>query len=323
MISDRLRCCSLLSIGAMLALTAPAQGLRDAVASAPTVVVATDIGVRPAKDHLLHRLRVEQTLRGEAREFVSVVEWKELALHARPRPAERRLYCLTPLPQQAAERLPGAYAPYFEMSALPQANPAVGATPDADPHVRLAKVVIAAEAGAAPAAQTIELVALALAPQAGARTEAVRLLTERSSLRDALTPVQWGSLLMRAVGETDDIEHKIALAELCAEQRLPGLVDSLVVAVESVDDERFLASLGRIARYLHGEDAIDTLRPHLQRPQRQETRDRLLRVLGETRTERALLALLRMRDLDRDDAAVEAALRANGTTRALEALARK
>jgi hypothetical protein len=295
---------------------ARAQHLRDAVVTCHVVAVGTVVGVQPRTEQVLHRLRLEPPLRGETPPLVTVVEPKGIVLHQQPRPGERRLCCLRRLPAEATSGLPAQLAPFFELSALEGSHPPVGPDAGADPYVRLAQLVLESEAGRAPAALAPDVLALALAEDSGARTEAVRMLIERPMLRSSLAPVQWSRLVARAVGETTDVPYKISLAELAAEQKLPGLVDALVVSVDAVGDERFLACLGRVARVLHGDAALDVLRPHLTRPQRPESRARLLRVLGETRTERALQALLRMRELDGADAAVEAALRAHGSVRA-------
>ncbi len=302
----------------------PAQNLRRAVGGAKAVVVATDIAVQPlGKHYILHRLKVQSVLKGDVPDVVSVLEPKGVAVHQRPTPAQQRLYCLLPLKIDLNEaKIPSSFAPYYKMSGYEGSNPLVD-DPNSEPACELARIVIDSEAGTGPRDINARLLKITLYGPAGIRTEAVQAMSERQALRDALTPLQTSNLMARAVGETDDIPFKIALAELCAACKVDGLVDALCISVDAVDDLRFTLALGRIAAYLHGEKAIDVLRPHIVKPISKEARERLLVVLGATSTERALTALINMRANASDKKPVDAALRAHGSKRAMEAASGK
>jgi hypothetical protein len=140
----------------------------------------------------------------------------------------------------------------------------------------------------------------------------VRLLAERRALLDALRELEWSRLLSRAVAETDDVAFKVALAELCAEKQLDGLVAALCVAVPVTGDPRFLRALGRIARVLHGEASADLLRGHANGARQADLKGRFLLALGATGTDAARAALLRMRQDGPGNEHVEAALRELG-----------
>ncbi len=312
---------------AATAVSAPvsSQQLRRAVAAADRVVVATGVGVQPlGKQLIAHRLRISTTLRGEPIDELTVIEHKRLSEHTRPKPGVQRLYCLSSFADKAhALGLPGSRAPYFKMTGHPGSNPDV---PDVDESaaVELARLILAGEHGVAAGDTAGPLLALVFDGPPGIREEAVGAFIERSALRDALGAPQKGQLMARATGETEDVRFKIALAQLCAEMRLPGTVDALCLSFDAVDDRRFAITVGRIAKALHGEKAIDVLRPHLVRQQHQTTRAKLLLALGATQTHAALEALLRMqRTGGRDLPFVEAALAAHDTRRAREAIAEK
>jgi hypothetical protein len=313
---------AVLALAAALAFgtQALAQGLRHGIRDADTVVVARCIGVQPLGDALfLHRLEVERTLKGEPLARCSVVEAKDVADRPRPVPAAMRLYCL----QVDRRDLPARDAPYFRMTGHAGDNPNVDPSSGADPLLRLAELLVGRERGDAPAAVCDQLVEMALRDSAPARTEAVEVLRETESLRSRLSALQRQSLLARAVGETEDITHKLALASLCAELGMDGVVDALCLSIEEVDDPRFSETLGRIARHLHGDGALDAIRPHLVRARTPAARDRLLLALGASGTTRALEALLRYRRVNGPGPAVDAALRAHGTKRAFEAVGPK
>jgi hypothetical protein len=302
-----------------LARTTSAQDLHRAVASADLVVVATDARVRPlGKELLLHRLDVAATLRGDAADHVTVVEHRNLSAHLRPRPGERRLYCLVDFSAKAAALgLPARQAPYYKMCGHRGSNPAVG-DPSSDPWVELTRAVLASENGATPAEHVAALLRLALTGPREMRTEAVTALTVNRRLHPALGREERSRLLSRAVAETDDVPFKIALASLCAEVRMDGLVDALCGSVDDVADPRFAETLGRIARRLHGERAIDVLRPHLVKATGSPSHARLLRALGATSTERALDALLQMHSAGGSELPeIEQALGLHGSPRAL------
>ena len=311
---------SALALGASTTLVedAASQRLRHAAAASDVVVVGTSVGVQPlGKQYVIHTIRVEATLHGEPGERLSVVELKGVGTHQRPVAGERRLYCLRDVTEKYS-KLPASRAPYFQMSGHPGSNPQV--VDENDGACELARVTIASEAGLAPKKVADRLAALALHGPKSIRDEAVQSLTERPTVHSVLDPLQMSDLVSRAVGETEDIPFKIALCELCAVRNVPGLVHSLTLALDQVDDERFARALGRIARRVHGEEAIDIFQPHLIRPSSDTTRANLLLALGATSTERALEALLRMRGLESNRAAVDAALRIHGSPRAMDAI---
>jgi hypothetical protein len=130
------------------------------------------------------------------------------------------------------------------------------------------------------------------------------------------------NVLARAIGETDDIPYKIGLCDLCAMKDVDNLVDRLCVSVPQIGDDRFLRALGRIARFIHKEEAATVLMARIMRAQG-KNRDRLIYALGATSTRSALRALLRMQTSQRDRNAVDAALLAHGAPRALEAVKTK
>ncbi|MBL8752339.1 MAG: hypothetical protein JNK15_03480 [Planctomycetes bacterium] len=301
----------------------PAQNLRQGLVEADAVVVARQVGKTPHDDDLtLHRLQVVHTVRGAAgATAITVLDWPKLALHQRPTPRQSRLYCLQDASATATRLgLPVANGPYFKMVGWAGANPLVGAEPAADPAVRFATVLAAAEAGASPTDTATTLCAPALGQDPVLRLEATRYLTERPDLRSKLGGLQWSQLLARATGEIDDVAHKTALAELCGEQRLEGVFDTLLVALGPVDDAEFARTVGRIGRALHGEDATERITTRLSRAANQKDKKALLLALGATSTASALDALLRM---DKKDAAVEAALREHRSPAAREAVGTK
>lgn len=158
---------------------------------------------------------------------------------------------------------------------------------------------------------------MALEPSPALRREATLHLAERGDLRATLDGLVWSRLVARAVAEVDDIDYKVALAELCASQRLDGLLDGLAVSLGPVTDPRFARCVGRIGKLLHGEQATDRLLERLRNVGQDQDRKMLLLAIGATRTESALDALLHM---DRRDPAVQAALREHRSRRAIEAV---
>lgn len=298
----------------------PAQNLRHAVRSADVVAVASKKATDEVGDSwLLHHLEPSQFLRGDAKKTLSVVEPRGVTLHQRPNDDARRLYCLHDYTEQAVKAgFPEANGPYFKISGHHGSNPRID-TDDAH-ALQLAQLLIDSEEGMGPIEANTQLLDLALFGPEGIRTEAVQVIAERPVLVDALRPLEISKLVSRAVGETDDIPFKIALASVCAERGTEGLVDALCLSLEQVDDARFARALGRIARRLHGEKALDVFRPHLARPGRKGTRGRLLLALGATSTESALEALLEVRQREGSSSAVDAALRAHGSPRAIRAV---
>lgn len=304
---------------ALLAIATPgfAQNLRRAVTAADVVVVAENVGVRPLRKNLvLHTLRVVETLHGTAPGSLTVVEVTGVSTHQRPQPAERRLYCLHAFDATKVD-LPPSGAPYYKMNGAAGSNPVIT---DDSSELTFARTVLAAESGTALRQTASDLINLALRGSVAVRTEALQLLAERKMLQEALSAPQISDLTSRAIGETTDVPFKIALADLCAELRVPGLVDSLCMSVNAVDDEAFARALGRIARFLHGEQANDMLWPHLTKARNAKRRGHLLLAIGATSTEAALAALLQLRQSKGADAQIDAALRLHGSPQALRAL---
>jgi hypothetical protein len=299
----------------LVALAAsPAQELRHAAVAADRVVVGTVVSVRPiGKDWIVHRLKVARTLKGEAAEFLQIVEPKQLAMHHRPTPAQQRVYCLHDVPPTADLAPLAGNGPLTKVTGHADAAPLVKTSADDEPALVLVRLVLESEAGKSAKTIAPQVVALVALDDAAVRAEAVRMLTERSVLRDALTRMQWSDLVARAVGESQDVPLKIALAELCAEHRIDRLVESLCVSFDTVHDPRWSNAVGRIAKFLHGENAIDVLRPFVERPRDPKSRAALLLAIGHSDTAAAREALLRMRAIgEGKDAAVEAALEAAG-----------
>jgi hypothetical protein len=315
--------CLSLALGLGLAAPADAQDLRRGLAAADCVVVARQVGKKPhGDDVVLHRLQVMRDVRGaDGHAAVTVLDWPNLSLHQRPMPRQSRLYCLENA-SVTAERLglPASDGPYYRMSGWPGSNPLVGQDLEQDAIVRFATVLAASESGASPADTAAELCAMALRPDRVVRAEATRYLTERGDLRAKLGGLQWQQLVARATAEADDVDYKIALAELCAEQRIYGLVEALAVSLGPVDDPDFARCVGRIGKVLHGEAATEVLARRLRTVGQPKDRAMLLLAIGATNTDSALDALLR---LDARDEAVEAALREHRSPTAKEAVLKK
>jgi hypothetical protein len=311
-------------VAAALIAAAPAQELRKALQDADLVAVARQVGKREANTDLtLHRLQVLQDVRGlpAGVTAVTVLDWPNLSLHNRPVPRQSRLYCLVDAAGPAARLgLPTEGGPYYKMVGWVGSNPLVGADADADPVLRFARALAAAEAGTDPAKTAGAIADLALGDAPAVRTEATQLLAERSDLRARLSPLHWSRFLSRTAAETTDVEYKIALAELCAEQRLEGIVEALIVGLGQVHGVAYARAVGRLAAHLQGEGAAAPLLERLRTCSSVEERAALLLSLGATRTENALTALLQLKQTAGKDAAVEAALKEHRSRRAREAL---
>jgi hypothetical protein len=305
------------------AATAVAQDLRRGIVDADAVVVGRQVGKTTHDDDLvLHRVQVITAVRGgENATAVTVLDWPRLALHQRPTPRQSRLYCLQDATATATRLgLPADRGPYFRMVGWPGSNPLVGAEPDRDPYFRFARLLTGGDAGTAPTITAQELCATALAAEPVLRVEATRHLIERPDLRSQLGGVQWSQLLSRATGEVEDLTYKIALAELCGEQRLDGVFDTLIVSLGQVTDVEYARTVGRIGKALHGEECATKLEERLRTTAQAGDRRALLFALGASNTSRALDALLKM---DRNDAAVAAALEEHRGHRAREAAHKK
>lgn len=306
---------------------AAAQDLRKAVADADLVAVARQVGRQEATPEVtLHRLQIVRHLRGGSADVktVTVLDWPGLSLHHRPTPRQSRLYCLQDQSQVAARLgLDPAGGPYYRMVGWAGSNPLVGGDLDADPIVRFCAVLAAADAGAEPHRTADALFGFALSDAAVVRVEALRLLAERPDLRTRLSGVQWSALLSRVTGETRDIDYKTALAELCAEERLGGVVEALILGLGQVQDPDYARTVGRLTAHVMGEQVV---RPFVERMPfagGAEGRAALLLALGATRTEAALEVLLQWQREAGTDAAITAALREHRSPRALEAATSK
>ena len=310
-------------VALLLALPATAQDLRKGLASADLVVVGRQVGKQNANPELtLHRLQVVQVVHGNvgANTSVVVLDWPTLGLHQRPSPRQQKLYCLRDASGTAAKAgLPADQGPYYLMVGYAGSNPLIGADLERDPVVGFARILAAAEDGARPADTAAAIGELALRGDAAVRIEAALLLSERSTLRTAVTSVQWSELVARATGESDDVPYKIALCELCAEQRIDGLLESLVVALGPVTDPEFARCVGRIA-HLRGEDGARPLQARLQTAHDEATRKQVLLALGASNTETGLQTLLQLRRTTAADAAVDAALREDRSAQARQAV---
>jgi hypothetical protein len=305
------------------AVLSPAQDLRHGLVDADVVAVARQVGKRAASDDVdLHRLQVIERIRGldDATTAVTVIDWPRLSLHNRPSPRQSRLYCLHDATREAQRiGLPADQGPYYRMSGRAGSNPLVGAEPAADPQVRFALVLAAADRGVTPAVTAAALVAMALGDDPVARLEATRHLAEQPLLRPHLSAMQWSSVLGRASAESADIDYKIALAELCSEQRLPGIVEALIVGLDTVHDPVYARTVGRLCAFQDGDAAVPPLLQRLRAARDQGDRTALLLAIGATHTGPALEALLQLKRIDSTDAAIDAALREHGSRVARDA----
>ncbi|MCU0864943.1 MAG: hypothetical protein MUC36_14225 [Planctomycetes bacterium] len=300
-----------------------AQELRRGIVDADAVVVGRQVGkTTHDADLVLHRVQVLNAVRGgDGAAAVTVLDWPQLALHQRPSPRQSRLYCLQDATAIAMRLgLPAAQGPYFKMVGWPGSNPLIGADQAADPYVRFARLLAGGDLGTSPAVTARELFSTAIGSEPVLRMEATRYLAERPDLRSHLGSPEWSRLLSRATGEIEDVPFKIALAELCGEQRLDGVFDTLMVSLGQVTDVEYARAVGRIGKALHGEDSAARLEARLQAAGQPNDRAALLLALGATNTSRALDALLRM---DRTDGAVDAALKEHRSPRARDAVHKK
>ena len=315
----------LLPIGSSLLLLAllPAQDLRRGLVDADVVIVGRQVGkTAHDEDVELHRVQVLHDIRGAAgNTAVTVFDWPKLSLHLRPVPRQSRLYCLVDASAIATRLgLPAKDGPYYKMVGWPGSNPLIGAEIANDPNVRFARLLAGSESGTPPTDTASALCTMALQAEAGLRTEAVRFLTERPDLQAKLDQLQWSKLVTRATGEVEDVGHKIALAELCAEQKFEGLLDALAVSLGQVTDPEYARAVGRIGKLLHGEAATAKLEERLRMAGQPQDRAALLLAIGATNTASALETLLR---LDPKDPAVNAALNEHRSPRAKEAAAKR
>ncbi len=322
--------CNILGLALALAVTstpATSQMLRRAIAAADLIAVARTVRVVPTKHHVLHRLKIQEVLRGPRQlagiERITVVETKRVSAHNRPVAGKTMLVCLHDFSRGATKvGLPNTFAPFFKMSGHPGSAVVLDTDPSKDPRVAFARVLTASQKGGAPRQAAEQLFTIAIHGDARVRIEAAQSLTERSILAGYLTKLHLSKVLTRAVGETADIPYKIALATIAVERRESAVIPTLCVSVEHVADKAFLQALGRFSRFLHQDRAADALLPHVQRANG-KTRARLLYALGATSTPGALKTLLAMHQSGQDRSAVEAALRIHGSPRATAAIAKK
>jgi len=314
---------------ALLAATLGAQAetaLHSAVDASELVVVARHVGVATHGASVrFHRLEIIEVVKGEAEvgDKVTAVDYPELSLHQRPVPLQTRLYCLRDDSENAAKAgLPTERGPFFRLAGHGGSSPLVIGGAADSPHVRWARIV--ARAGEERAAITAEAArAVALGEHPELRLEACQFLTQRQVLRDALPASSWNALAGQAVRETEDVGFKIALAEVCAIQGVPGIVTDLCGSVPQIDDPRFVRFLGRAARAVHGEASADLLLGQARSAREPAVRGRFLVAAAATRTETALNALIALREADPEDSAVVDALHAHGSRRAREAATRR
>ncbi len=307
----------LLAAVACVLAPARAQQLRHGVANATLVVTARSDGVTPLGDDLLvYRFTTVDTLKGEPVERFSVLVRKQVADQPKPAPTDVHVMCLRPEPKPD---LPARFAPWFRMTGFAGDNPVVDDSPESKWRITLIKTLLESETGADPGKIAHELVGIVQHGTGTARIEATEVLRERPVLRDAVSAIERDALMSRAVAETDDVPLKIALASLCAESGIENVVQSLAISLDEVGDPRFCQALGRIAKHVHGEEATQVLKPMIANA-RGVRRDRLLLVLGATRTESGLQVLLKMHSNATSDPAIRAALQATGDKRALDAL---
>ncbi len=316
----------LLTVAALAAaLTAPlvAQDLRRGLASAEHVCIARQVGIQPLGNELfVHRFETIETLLGNPGATFSMVVRKQVADGPAPadaRPGPARLLCL--VPDRGAE-IPERLRPAWRPTGYRGDQPLVDDSPAWRSLREFVEVMVASRDGAGPARTADRLVPIALRAPGPARLEATQALRESPVLRGELTTVEREGILLAAVGENDDLPVKIALASLAVESGADGAVRALLLSLGECKDPAFCDVLGRLAAHVHGEEADAMLAPFLETA-RGTMRDRVLHTLGATRTEAALTRLLRMREQLGPSPAIDAALRAHGSRRALQVLEKK
>ena len=311
-----------LVLAAGLTLPSQAQQLRNGVWAAEVIVVATVNGVQPlGKDLIVHRLQTLRTLQGEAPERISIVQDKRVSDSPVPVLGSPRICCLRPVTNKD---LPEQFRPYFRMTGFAGDHPVVPAKAgEPSTELEFVELLIRSERGLAPREMGLGLTRIALEGKGPARAEAIDVLRSRTTARDTLNAVQKVALLSRAVGETEDLALKCSLASLCAELEMPEVIESLCLAMVQTGDPEFVRTVGRLARFVHREKATEVLGPQIARAREAEVRDRLIVALGATRTKSALEALLKMRERKDPSKAIDAALEAHGTARAIEAIGTK
>lgn len=306
-----------------------AQELRYAALDADFVAVARQIGDRSeGEDHItLHTLQVVRAVRGgptSAPSTVVVIDYPDVRLHFRPTPQKSLLYCLHDATKRANDlKLPADKGPYFTMSQRAGSNPPIGSDLEADPTLRFCALLIQCENGVQPAQVAERLIETAMSQDASTRLEAARLLAERPLAAARIPDLRWGDVLARATAETDDADYRIAMFELCATRRMPGLVDAMLVALDKTHTPEFARAVGRLCTATLGEDAATPIVERLSINAEPAIRQSLLLALGATRSQKALDALLRMKQANSRDPAIDAALREHSGKAATEAAERR
>jgi len=286
------------------------------------VVVAEVESATPhGEGAILHRLRPIRTLKGEAPELLTVVEVLGITCRPHPVPGAPRIYCLNSAPKT---KLPEQLGPFYQLTGFLGDHPRVELDPAvSDPYLQLVEMLVELESGGSPIEQSARFANLALTAPSPVCTEATEVLRVHTELRDRLGSARQAEFLARAVGEQRDFEYQNSLASLCAELRLPGVIDALCSSLERSPEPKVARTIGRLARYLHGEQAILVLQPHLLRASRPEVRDQVLLAIVWTETRSALEALLKEQRDRGPSRAVDAALRAHGSPKAMKAVRKK
>ncbi len=311
---------SIVSIAALVLAYAPpaqAQKLRHGVADAALVVVAEPLEVKELGEHLvLHRFRVVETLKGSGVEELAVLEAAHVADAPTPRGEGRRLLCLAPARRSDAPKDGG---PFWRATGYAGDCPSLDDSLESRDLLALVRALTSSERGTDASRTADTIASIVLRSRGIAQREAAEVLRERDVLRGRISRIDLDQILARAVAETKDVDLKVTLASLCAEAGMRNVVEALCTALPQCQDERFAQAVGRIATHVHGERATAILLPFLQQA-RGATNDALLLAIGATRTDSGLEHLLALRERQGAGRAVDAALRAHGSARAIEAV---
>jgi len=302
-----------------------AQELRYAALDADFVAVARQVGVKEEGEHLeLHTLQIVRAVRGgpaTAPQTVVVLDYVDVRLHFRPTPRQSLLYCLHDATKAASTYgLDAAKGPYFTMSQRAGSNPLVGKDLDADPTLKFCNLLLKAESGEQPAQVAEALVETALSEHPATRIEAARLLAERPLTAARVPELRWGDVMARTSAETDDADYRIAMFQLCATRRMPGLVEAMLVSLDKTQTPQFARAVGRLCASMLGEGAATPIVERLSINAEPGVRKALLLALGATRTPQALDALTRMKQNNSSDPAIDAALREHSGKAAQDAV---
>lgn len=310
---------------------AAAHQLRRAIPASSQVLIGKPEGIEAFGERfLLHKVRVLHTLKGSPipTPVVRIVQIRGITTHVEPGRTGPRLYCLRPLGADADRLgLPGDRQPYFRLNghqgSHPRLDPATeGPDPSRDPLVALTQALVAGESGQPLEATRDALLALAMHPDPIARFEATMALAEREALHRRIDMVRMANLLNRCAGETDDLVYRIALAELCATRKNPGVVEALCMGLDRIEDLGYARSAGRIAGYVAGDRVTEILNPRIRHVSSDIERGRLLVMLGASGAESGLKLLLEHGRSRPNTPMLREALLANGRPQAV-ALAKR